>query len=299
MEVYNFFKSCNKPLVIALGFFDCIHKGHVRLIETAKNLAESAGAVVAVFTFKNDIHSVFSEKTDGLVLTFEERLLKLRYIGVENILTCDFNKEFAALSPQRFLELLYRNFNVKGIVCGDDYTFGNRASGNTSYLAAYCKEKGIAFSAVSEFKFKGKRISTTLIKSYLKNGDIVSANEFLYLPYFICGKVIEGRRQGRTIGFPTANILPGDEKFKLKHGVYKTRVFLNEKEYKSITNYGEQPTFGQVKTVIETHIKDFNGNLYGKDIIIIFDDYIRDIEKFSDTRKLKEQLLKDMEVLND
>lgn len=296
MKVYDFYEKRGEPFVVMLGFFDCMHVGHGKLIDKAKELAERNSASVAVFTFKNDMNAFFS-RSDGLVLDFTERLFKIERLGIESVITCDFDGKFSLLSAKAFLDTLFNNFNLKGVVCGYDYTFGLGAAGNALLLKRYTETKGVNCVVVEQTNLFGERVSTTLIKKCLKDGFILKANELLGEPYYIYGLVVEGRKQGRTIGFPTANILLDKSKLEIKHGVYKTRVIIDGKEYYGVTNYGGQPTFGEEKTVIETHVKGFNGDLYGKKIFVIFLDYIRDIIKFSDTRKLTEQLKKDMEAL--
>ncbi len=299
MKIYDFYqKHDEEEIVVIAGFFDCIHAGHLELIERGKTLAKKLNATAALFTFSNDPAEVFN-RAEGLVLTFKERLIKLEKHCINTVITCDFTKDFALTSREDFLKTLTSDFKVKGFVCGYDYTFGYKASGNKDYLKTYCAEKGIAFEAVDEIVSQGKRISTTLVKEYLSAGDIKSVNKLLVDPYFIKGTVVEGRRDGRKLGFPTANMLLRGDKYKIKRGVYKTRVIVDGKEYKAITNYGTQPTFNADSLVVESHLKDFSADIYGKEMIVIFDDYIRDIVKFYDLLDLKKQLEKDMEVLND
>ena len=140
------------------------------------------------------------------------------------------------------------------------------------------------------------RISTTLVKSLLKEGKIAEANEILGEPYFMDGVVVEGRQVGRTLGFPTANTEPDKGKFRIKDGVYKTLVVADGKEYEGITNYGARPTFGLTSVTVETYLKNFDGNLYGRKITVKFLAYIRDIVKFSDKNELVKQLQEDKNV---
>lgn len=296
MKIYDFYKKHDEDVVVIAGFFDCIHAGHLELIERGKTLAKKLNATAALFTFSNDPAAVFN-RANGLVLTFEERLIKLEKHRINTVITCDFTKDFALTSRDDFLKTLTCNFRVKGFVCGYDYTFGYKACGNRDYLKTYCEENGIAFEAVDEIVLQGKRISTTLVKEYLSAGDIKSVNKLLADPYFIKGIVVEGRKDGRKLGFPTANLLLRSDKYRIKRGVYKTRVIVDGKEFKAITNYGTQPTFNADSLVVESHLKGFSSDLYGKEIIVIFDDYIRDIVKFYDIADLKKQLEKDMEVL--
>lgn len=298
MKIYDFYEKYDEDFVVIAGFFDCIHSGHLELIMRGKSLAEKLNATAALFTFSNDPSTAFGSGK-GLVLTFDERLVKIEKHCINAVITCDFTRNFAKISCEEFLKTLCTDFHIKGIVCGYDYTFGYGACGNADYLKTFCSVKGIALDVVDEIALRNKKISTTLVKELLSKGEVKAANKLLVDPYFIRGTVVEGRKDGRKIGFPTANLLLQSDKFRIKRGVYKTRVIVDGREYKAITNYGTQPTFNSYDTVIESHLKDFDEDIYGKTVIVIFDDYIRDISKFFSVDELKRQLEKDMEVLND
>ena len=296
MRTYNYYQKNNVEIVVILGFFDCMHAGHIALVEQGKSIAESIKAEPAVFTYTNDINAVFGV-SEGQVLTYGERLTKIEKLGINSVIYCDFDKNYASHSGEEFLDVLFENYKIKAIVCGYDYTYGKDAGCGVRDLQEYCGRRNVPCIAESEVKIDGVRVSTTLIKKYLSDGNIEYANKLLVYPYFILGKVIEGRKDGRKIGFPTANVLLPNDKFRIKRGVYKPRVVVDGKSYAAITNFGTQPTFGSDKLVIESHLKDFDSDIYGFEILIIFEDYIRDIYMFSDIDDLKKQLKKDMETL--
>lgn len=298
MKTLDFYQKHDGKVVVILGFFDCIHVGHLALIDKGVEVAKSIGATPAVFTFSNDINSVFS-KSDGLILTFSERLDKLKKHCINTVITCDFNDNFALLSCDDFLNVLTENFDVGAIVCGYDYTYGYRAQGNVETLKSYFEKSAVEVIALNPVVCDGERVSTTMIKQKLAIGEVESVNRLLVEPYFLTGKVVEGRKDGRKIGFPTANISLPEEKFRIKSGVYKTRVVVDGRTYAAITNYGAQPTFNQSNVVVEAHIKDFSRDVYGKVITVIFDGFIRDIIKFSNIEDLRLQLKKDLEALVD
>ena len=143
-------------------------------------------------------------------------------------------------------------------------------------------------------KIDGKKISSSDIKTCLKAGEIERANSLLDEPFFVCGEVIKDRQIGRTLSFPTANILYPKDKFPLKIGVYETRVFVDGKEYKAITNYGARPTFGNETVLTETYLDGFSGDLYGKTLTVSFVRYLRDVQKFNGEEALKKQLQEDI-----
>ncbi len=288
MKVIDYSKKSNEPVILVLGFFDCLHIGHLKLIERARKIASETKSEVCLFTFENADLS-----DDGSVLSFSERVEKAERHGVNLVLKANFDERFRSTAPEEFLGELYSTLDIKGIVCGYDYTFGFKAEGKVDTLARFFKEKNIPLEVVEKQEFNGVRISTTLVKSLLKEGKIAEANEILGEPYFIDGVVVEGRQVGRTLGFPTANTEPDEGKFRIKDGVYKTLVVADGKEYEGITNYGARPTFGLTSVTVETYLKNFSGNLYGRKITVKFLAYIRDIMKFSDKNELIKQLEKD------
>lgn len=298
MRIYNYYDKADGDFVVILGFFDCIHIGHAALIEKGVKVAENLGITPAVFTYSNNPSEVLG-KSVGQVLTYKERLFKLEKHSINSVISCNFDMFYASRSGEEFLDELFKNFSVKAVVCGYDFTYGKNASCNAEDLKSYCKKVNVPCFVQDKITFDGERVSTTLIKKLLSIGDIKEVNKLLGDPYFVVGKVVRGRQDGRKIGFPTANVFFPEDKFRIKNGVYKTRVIVDGKEYKAITNYGAQPTFGENTVVSESYIKDFDDDIYGKEITIIFDDYIRDIFKFYDIENLKSQLKKDMELLND
>lgn len=298
MNAYNFFDKHDGDVVVILGFFDCLHLGHIALVKKGAAVAEKLNAVPVVFTYSNDMNAVLGDKS-GQVLTCGERLKKLEKLGINAVITCNFDENYALMSGDEFLNILFSDFSLKGIVCGYDYSFGNGAKSKVEDLRAFADKRGVPVFVESPVVYGGERVSTTLIKKYLSQKEIKKANVLLSTPYFLTGKVVKGKQNGRKIGFPTANVALPSDKFRIGYGVYKTRVMAESKVYKAITNFGAQPTFSSDEVVVECHLKDFDGDLYGKEITVIFDDYIRDIVKFYDIDELKKQLTKDMEALND
>ena len=291
METIKYGERNEEKIILLLGFFDCLHKGHLELIKKAKELRDVKHCKIALFTFKNDDFS-----KNGTILCYSERIEKAERFGVDIIVSALFDEEFKNTSYKDFFSVLSKTLNIDSVICGFDYRFGKNADGNAEILRALCDEKNIPVYVIAKTEANGKKISTTRIKSLLECGKIREANELLGEPYSITGKVVKGRQVGREIGFPTANINVLKHKFRIKCGVYKTHVFIDGVWYGAITNYGARPTFDLDFVLTETFIKDFSADLYGKVITVFFDDYIRDIEKFYDIDKLKEQLEKDKNV---
>jgi riboflavin kinase/FMN adenylyltransferase len=167
--------------------------------------------------------------------------------------------------------------------------------GDTAFLAEYAKQKNVPVYISEKVVYGGEKVSTSSIKQLLISGNVLQANEQLGYNFFIKGIVQEGRKQGREIGFPTANLVVESNRFCVKNGVYVVQTTVDGKLYKGIANVGSAPTFNFYQNVLEVHLKNFNGNLYGKEIRIEFLDYIRETVKFDCIEKLKEQLQKDLD----
>lgn len=280
-------------LVIGLGFFDCLHLGHIKIINECKRLAKKYDCNSAVFTFANNPFEVLNKDTKQ-ILNFEERVFKLNELQVDYCLKTDFDKDFASLSPEDFLSGLTENKQVKALVAGSDYTYGKGGKGNIESLKKWCQQNDIELSVVDFETDNGIKISSTSIRELLYKGDLQKANKYLGEPYFVMGIVKKGREQGKNIGFATANLAYEISKQKIKAGVYYTRVLVDGVWYKAVTNVGEHPTFDDYNFNIESHILYYDNELYGKKIVVRFIEYIRDIKKFGTKEELAEQISKDI-----
>lgn len=281
----NFNDRLSESVSVALGYFDCVHKGHREIFEKAKSLNEN----FAVFTIKGN----FFKRDD--VYGFEEKCDLFSECGAKYIIYADGNKDFFDLSPLEFLEKFTANFKVSAFVCGEDFTFGKNAFGNTEILKKFCDDRGIEFVVIPIKTYNGEKISSGRIKKLLFSGEVKVADELLGFPYFVKGKVVRGRGEGASKTVATANICLDKNKFSLKRGVYATKVIVDNKEYYGVTNYGNCPTFDCNDETIETHLINFKGSLYGKEIKVFFLDYLREIKSFSSALELKKQISKDME----
>lgn len=273
----------NDKLVLALGFFDGLHIAHRHIIDVAKEMAIRKNAISGAITFAGNI------KDSPAIYDCGDRV-KLLQQFIEKVIVFDFSDEFSRLSPQCFLEKLLSEYNVCGIVCGYDYSFGKNAEGNSNYLIEFCAERGIECTVIPKMMTAGEVISTSLIKKMIANGQIEEANTLLGEPYFIRNKVIRGRGEGHMFGFPTANIMQKTGLILPKHGVYSTMCDINGCIYKSVTNIGPKPTFNDVTTSIETFISNFSGDIYSSEITIYFIKYLRGIKKFADAQELYNQI---------
>lgn len=296
MIIAPYGKKDGEPSVICLGGFDSLHRGHRAIIKRAGELKTRFSAKLVVMTFGEESFGI--DKFKNVVFTFDERMDILQKLGADEVIVAEYTPDFIKKSALDFLNELADNRLIAGLICGKDYTFGACGQGNVNLLARFCSEKGIYFETVDFVTDEtGEKISTMKIKQALSCGDVKRAGEYLGAAFFIDGVVVKGRQVGRTIGFPTANVCPGEKKIALKAGVYATTVQTGGKSYRAITNYGSAPTFGVEKTVIESFLDVFNGDLYGKKIRINFDFYIRDIKKFQSAEQLDSQLCEDLKVI--
>ncbi|MBQ2714250.1 MAG: bifunctional riboflavin kinase/FAD synthetase [Clostridia bacterium] len=289
----NFFEDNIEECVLALGFFDAVHRGHVRVLSTCVALAKELETVPVAFTFDCNPSNFVKDKDDKLICSYSERLDRFSDIGIKKVLSAPCEKKFFDIKPIDFLDFLRDRFHAKGIVCGYDYRFGAGGVGDVAYLKEYCEKNGIILRLVDELRESDQKIGSSNIKEFIKSGLIEKANSFLGYNYFVSGKVLSGRGDGKKLVVPTVNLSMPNDKVVPKRGVYYTLVKVDEIVYKGLTNVGAHPTFCDNNENVETFILDFNGDLYGKTIRVEFVSFLREIEKFSTPQELREQIIKD------
>ena len=294
MEIFSELKQIPN-LSVALGFFDGVHLGHRAVIENAVNFARSKGAEAAVITFKDHPCRYFYDLNPEYILTREERRNKIENLGVDFMFELDF-AEFANLSAEEYLkEVLVKNFHPVGISTGFNHNFGKSKRGNTEFLEKSAKAFGYKYFLTTPQKLGNEVISSTAIRSALIEGDIEKANSMLGYNFGVSGIVVKGKQLGRTLGFPTANVIYPNELIRLPLGVYATKVLIAGKTYFGVTNFGKCPTVSDCDTAcIETNILNFDEDIYGKNLRVEFLHYIRPEKKFSDLEELKNQIRQDL-----
>lgn len=297
MRVVAFGEKYSSPVALALGFFDSVHLGHRKLLQRARELAQSCGIRSTAMTFKNNLFEHLGKKTK-LVYCYEERMLLFEKLGIDVVCSAQFDEYFMRMSADDFLSGLLNTFELKHIVCGYDFRFGKEREGDVKKLQQFCRDNGIGLDVIEKAAHEGKRVSSTLIREYLLRGEIEKANELLGEPYFMMGKVIYGRKVGSKLLFPTINIEFGCQKLKIKQGVYFTLTTIDGIQYRSVTNCGSKPTFGLKDFDVETYVIGYAGDLYGKKVIVSFIKKLRDIARFADAQELKVQINIDIEKAN-
>lgn len=286
---------------IALGNFDGLHLGHKELIKNIISESKKRKLISSVLLFNNHTKSIIkSEVEPGILTSNSQKINILHSMGVELIYTLNFNEQIMELTPVEFVEkILIERLNINLVVVGFNYRFGYKAKGDVEYLKKLGKQFGFDVIIVDPVNYGDHIISSTYIRELLKIGDLKRANELLGRPYTIEGKVITGKKRGKKMGFPTANLELTDNYLIPKIGVYETRTIINNKKFQSVTNIGKNPTFNDInKLSIESHILDFHGNIYGHELLIEFHNYIREDIKFNTKEELAKQIKEDIKHIN-
>ena len=279
-----------KKNVLALGYFDSLHIGHRKLLSSALTYAKENGCRLTVATF-NDGFLKAVRKGEKEVFLLEERKRILRSLGVEDVLVFPSDIEF--LSQNKFEFCRYINgFDFEAVFVGTDYRFGKNAEGDAEYLRDNLTAKVFVEDIVC---INNKKVSSSDIRRNILRGEMEEAALLLTQPYFIMGKVTRGRTDGRKMSLPTLNLLPKAEKELPLCGVYATETEFGGKKYLSVTNVGTHPTFGDETINVETHVLDFDGQIYDEEVTVYFDRFLRKIQKFDTMDELKRQIEKDIE----
>lgn len=292
--------QCEKESAVTLGKFDGLHRGHQKLIQKICEKKEKFHVKTIVFAF--DMNPFFRQK--GLVrkgiTTNEERKERLSQV-VDVLVECPFDERISTMTAEDFIEkILVQTFHAKYIVVGTDFRFGFEKKGDVAMLAAYAEKNGYELTVVSKEMFGNREISSTYIREELEKGHLENVNQMLGYPYTISGMVEHGKQLGRTLGFPTLNVHPSDEKMLPPKGVYMTNTFIDGQIYHGLSNVGFKPTVAdEHRMLIETFLFDYNGNAYGKEVRTQLLHYKRPEQKFDSVDELKAQIDTDIDYARD
>ncbi|WP_315342705.1 bifunctional riboflavin kinase/FAD synthetase [Hoylesella oralis] len=290
------------PRVATIGFFDGVHRGHQYLIERVKAEAATAQMVSAVITFSCHPRQILhSEYVPELLTTLDGKLIQLAKTKVDETIVLNFDKDMAALSARDFMEKILRDrLDVRKLVIGYDNRFGhNRSEGFEDY-ARYGNELGIEVIRHPAFMLHGVNVSSSVIRTFLHQGEVEMAALCLGYPYTISGKVVPGVQEGRKIGFPTANLDTSHYGQLIPaNGVYAVKARLEQSiaTLPAMMNIGMRPTFNGTDITLETHILNFSDDLYGKTLSVSFMHRIREEQKFDSPQDLMKQLQYDRKMV--
>lgn len=283
----------NQKIIFALGFFDGVHLGHQALLTACRELADTHGCRAGAVTFTSHPDALVSGSAPTLLNTREDRRRLLRAYGVKLVKSLPFNKELMTTHWSDFLNQLVAA-GAAGFVCGEDFRFGAGGEGTAEMLEEYCRQRQLPYAIVPEQSLDGGRISSTRIRELLENGQLEKANRLLGHSHIFTGKVLPGKQLGRTIGIPTANLSFPAGLLIPKFGVYACKVSIDGNIYSAVINIGTRPTVNGEGITAETHILDFDGDLYGKKITVAFCKFLRPEQKFANLDELKAQIAEDI-----
>ena len=288
----------NTPKVLSLGMFDGVHFGHISIINLLKSVAQENNLETAILTFWPHPRKVFNPNDEiKLLNTLNEKLNLLENANLDVVFLKSFDENFRNLTGEEFVrQILVQKLNVKHIIIGHDHVFGKNKSGNFELLQKLSKELDFVVQQLDAVKEGEFNISSTKIRNCLANGNIIGANKMLGYHYSVSGKVIDGKKLGRTIGYPTANIEVDELKLLPKKGAYIVEVYVKNKFYKGMLSIGTNPTVNGDKLTVEVYILDFNEDIYGEEITVKFRDFLHEEIKFESLEKLIERLDEDKKL---
>ncbi len=288
----------DEEIIISIGNYDGVHLAHVEVLSALVANAKDSGSKSVVITFTPHPKQVFSPDKFKYLTEYKLRSKLLHSLEIDYLVEVPFTRDFSTMSPEDFLkDYIFSHQRVKKIFLGHDFSFGSNKSGDKSFLEEYISKNNleIEVSSSPSFKFDEQIISSSMIRNLLHLGKTIEASKYLGRLFTLNGIILKGDGRGKKIGFPTANITTDKNQLIPKPGVYASKVDVSGMVYNSITNVGFKPTFkDQSEINIETHIFDFDRDIYGEGLIIYFLDYIRDEVKFSSVNDLVIQIQKDV-----
>lgn len=293
----NNVKARHAGCVLTIGKFDGVHLGHQAVLANLVSQADTLGLPSTVMVFEPQPEEVFSPDTAPARLSpLSEKYELLKAQGIDRLLCIRFNASFAAQTAEHFIrELLVKKLGVKFLVVGDDFRFGRGRTGDFDMLKAAGEKYGFAVVSTQSFRMADCRISSTAVRQALAEGDFAKAKTMLGRHFYISGRVVHGDKKGRTIGFPTANVLLNRCQAPI-NGVFAVRLTIDDMHLTGVANIGSRPTINGQRKQLEVHIFDFSGDLYSKRIVVYPVAKIRDEIKFESFDALKMQIKLDVQA---
>lgn len=285
------------PLFLAIGVFDGVHLGHQAVISTSASHAASSGGIPVVVTFDPHPEKILRpERAPHLLTATQHKIALIRNLGVAHLLIISFDKHFAATEPEQFIrQLVSHSRPLREICVGHEWSFGKNRRGNLSLLKTLGQEHGFEVVGIPPINVNGTVVSSTRIRQAIEGGDLIQALEMLGREYSVLGTVVSGDHLGKKIGYPTANLSAHNEQFP-PNGVYFAEAHIGDQSIWGVVNLGVRPTIKQQgsERVLEIHLLDFNGDIYGQDVEVRFLRYLRPEKKFSGMDALIDQITADV-----
>jgi riboflavin kinase/FMN adenylyltransferase len=269
-----------------------MHKGHIELVKETVRIAKENNLVPTVLTFDQMPEEYFKANDFFRLMEMSDKYKVFEKLGVEQVLVIPFDKSFSEIKENIFIkEILIEKLSLKYLIVGKDFKFGYKRMGNIELLQKYSELGGYNLLSLDLVKISSDKISSRDIRILIKNGKIKEANQLLAVPFSLSGKVIHGEKRGRRLGYPTANI----EIYKSYpiNGIFLVNILFEDKKLFGLASWGNKPTFSGIDHVLEVNILDFESDIYGKQLKVIFIDKIRDQIKFDNQDELIEQMNKD------
>lgn len=286
--------SSMQPCVLVLGMFDGVHRGHQALLMAGVALSEATGLPLNVFTFEpHPMQVLRPESAPPLLTTLTERARLMADFGVDSLCILPFDRQTASQDPACFMDYMARVYQPRHVVCGFNFTFGSRGAGSGESLRAYGQEHGFDVTIVPEVILGRETVSSTRIRSLLQQGNIHEATRLLGHSYTLSGRVMNGKRIGRTMGYPTANVDIPKGKALPAFGVYACWMEVEERIYPAVVNVGRHPTLPEGSVTVEAYALDECLSLYGKKVRLSFLSYLRAEKRFAGVDELKAQITRD------
>ena len=284
-----------KDTVLTLGNFDGLHLGHRKILKAVSSRARELHLKSVVYTFDPHPQKVIAPlKSPPLIMTLDEKVRMVEGFGIDYLVVADFTKKLAQKDPREFVyEVLVDGFSVSEVIVGHDYAFGKGKRGTINHLKELAGEFGFKVTVIEAYKLGGKVVSSSRVRSEIKNGRPRAAARLLGRDFTVTGRVVRGEEIGQALGFPTANIKPKTE-LRPKDGVYAVRAKVDEKTYNGVANIGTAPTFGGKDPSIEIHLFNLEAVLYDKVMTVAFVRRLRNERKFKDKEALIGQIKKDI-----
>lgn len=286
-----------KPCSISLGNFDGVHIAHKEIIEKCRDYAKNNGILSCVLLFENHTETVLDNKNFKVLSPLSEKIKMIEELGIDFVFVKLFDDETMKMKKEEFFQFLTSEMKAEALFAGYDYTFGYKALGNSKDLLEMGNEHKVHVEIINEIDVLNKPISSTSIREMIIKGETKKVKKYLGRNYFVCGVVEKGKQNGTKMGFPTANLKYESDKLLPCDGVYSGEFIVNGKNYKSLINIGKNPTFDADKRTLEVHIPGFSENIYGAEVMVLFDEKIRDEIKFKSCEELTKQIKKDLEIL--
>ena len=284
-------------VVATVGAFDGIHRGHQLLLKQVTDRAQALGLGSLCVTF--DPHPdvvLYPERHLTYLTDRSEKRRILEELGLDHLLVFEFTPELSMLRPEEFLGEIQKRYRLAELWVGSDFALGRARSGTIAALADIGRTEGFALHVVPPQKVDREVISSTAIRSLLSQGNVGQAQGLLGRPYRMCGRVEKGAARGHELGFPTANLRPDPRQTLPSDGVYAALVPIDGKTWRAVANLGSRPTFQEGERLLEVHLLEFDGDLYGRELAVDFIERLRDVKKFESVDELRQQIAHDVET---